>query len=312
MNGVSGRLAGPLYFYALMAVLLTFFLTACKTSSPPAQERMQAYEAFLNGVAKENPNAIRDGVRYYQEHFAKARQTERDAAFLVFRNFYYRAFKAAHDEMEKAESYEVIEQQSRTAEYRAWLSSNGLALCTELGGFFIDEPDTFLLDTFGKQVSKPLRAYLELRKPEMRERWDSDAVLAISRKAVAERCLRWEAYLKHYPDSALHGYAECRYRNCLEVLLRGMDNSRVLDYHAPSPDYYAPIEEAYRFVLQAHPETRTGRLVAEYYPLVKQSEFRSTPETERFLEAHESEFTCKGCASEYQCFDVGFMLLPEK
>jgi len=289
--------------------ILAGAFSSCKTEGAPGSDAIAEYHTFLNGLPRDGPNSIQTATAYFQQHFVNKSQRQRDAAFLAFRNFYYPAVKSA-DVLIDRKKWQEVENDWKKQEFLQWLGDNGLALCSSEGNYFIDESYSFLLCTFGRYVSKPLRDYLALRQVEMRRRYVEDAALRISFLEVAKRCVAWERYLREYPRSSLRSDAEYRYRDYLAILLEGMNKNCILDEWSEDPKkWQRGIEEAYEYIIKDYGETRPGQLIAAYYSLVKRSGFKKTPEVEQFLKDHKSEYTRERTRSSYP--DFGYIVAPE-
>ena len=134
---------------------------------------------------------------------------------------------------------------------------------------------------FKNRVSPDAKEYLAKRKDELKEGYSEDAGLLISFDALYDRIKRWENYQNHFPESHHTVEANYYYTSYLEMLITGMDNSRVFDLET---NILLPeVKLLYEKIMNDNPESTTTKIITAYYSFLEHHNFTENDEIQDFL-----------------------------
>jgi hypothetical protein len=220
----------------------------------------------------------------------------RDGGFVAFRSFYYEVIDRADERLleEQERLYKGQEEQGKkTGRYDELRNcveksalQNGLVVTEPEGYLIFEESDTYFLTEFGKYVSHPIKAFLEIRQRELAQVFQEDGALRVPFHEVTHRCVMWEDYLSRYPQSPLRADAQRLYDAYVSTLFTGTVNTRVMESEAKyvDPSLTKDIEDGYRYAVEQWPNSRVASLVKDYWPILKAKEFVDNPEAHDLLE----------------------------
>ncbi|MBI5092019.1 MAG: hypothetical protein HZB26_06185 [Candidatus Hydrogenedentes bacterium] len=274
---------------------------------------VEAYKAYLHDLDATDIASIGKARDRFVTLFAGQDVHRCDTGYLLFRSFCQRVAVQAMERLTKehwsAGGEEYFSKLEEPAFVRL-LEQNGLEAVGELGGFTFEETPEFMAETFSKYVSPSVRAYLEIRKQELGERFQTDGGLCISLERVGERVIAWDRYLAEYRKTPLKADAQHYYEAYLGTLLSGLDNSLVFRRvdkpsrenqfnmvdTSTSEQYVMPTEtrEVLKNYFRKHPHSKSGKIVAEYYRIAEKNGFRLTAEVEEFVRAKGIKWASEG------------------
>ena len=264
--------------------------TSCVSAGRDVRVSLAEYDAFLQSLPKSEISSIDLARQEYGVRFLDEPQRARDDAFLSFRRHYYVVLEAVNDDLYGGDGLDAdlgpVYAKLNQEGFTALLRRNGLVSLESEGYPYLGESEDFLFASFAGYVSSPLKRFLEIRRHELGEQFQEDGALRVTFMEVAERCVTWEQYLRRHRASLLEDEALHYYDLYLSALLTGTNNTRVLESEAVYVDsvFVNEIQEAYDFLLEQHPRSRTAEILRPYYGLVKASGFVRNDEVLWFLE----------------------------
>jgi SH3-like domain-containing protein len=169
------------------------------------------------------------------------------------------------------------------AERDAW-EACGLELTFPEGILYLALKPGLMIPTLEPLVSKSMRRYLEIRKKEESHIWTADGGLTITPMEVADRAVTWDVFLADNPDFAFKKDIEGSKINYLACLLVGADNTPAFDYDSGKL-LGTEFKEAWEWVLKSNPKTETGKVVQEWWNVLKSENWKRGPKSEKYIQA---------------------------
>lgn len=240
-----------------------------------SQETLDEYIALLNSLSVFDINSI-SIAKDYVKNKMNVSESLADSAYYIFLEFFYTTANNLTDSLETKYSsvinklYENNED-SEVKEFYSLLNRNGLELFMTEGIFYADVKSDFFYNTFKNNLSPSLKEYLQLRNKELKEAFSEDAILLLSFDKLSERVYAWEKFIESYPNTKLIGEANYYYEVYLETLLTGLDNSRLFDWD--SNIMLPEVKQTYEIYKASYPETKSGKIISEYYQILKRNDF---------------------------------------
>jgi hypothetical protein len=209
---------------------------------------------------------------------------------LIFRAFYIKSDIVAANVSDMLENtYTIIgshmDKELNSPEltvFKQNLKTGGFEIFTTEGIYYVSVASDFQYDNFKNRVSASMKEFLRIRKDELKQGFSEDAEMVISFDELYKRVKSWENYLNTYPNALFYGDANYFYSMYLSTLLTGMDNSQIYDY---STNTLLPeIKALYEKIIQEDKGSRTSKIIAAYYSLLEQHDFKDNDEITKFLE----------------------------
>lgn len=152
----------------------------------------------------------------------------------------------------------------------------------EGSAMLIVEPG-LVLDKLNAMLSTEMRRYLGQMKVEDEKIWADDGGLTIPVQAVADRAIFWEKFATDLPNFVLVENAKDKVKTYTGTLMGGLDNTPAFDFSEKrklQPEY----KKVYEWLMEKHPNTKTGKVIREYYMLLKETGFSSNDKARNYLE----------------------------
>ncbi|MCB2196476.1 MAG: hypothetical protein KQH79_11500 [Bacteroidetes bacterium] len=212
-----------------------------------------------------------------------------DSAYYLFLEFFYASANNLTDSLETkypnlVKKLYVQEEDSEVREFLGLLDDCGLDLFSTEGYFYVDVQPEFFNETFKDNSSPSLKTFLKLRDNELKNAFSEDAMLLISFNELADRIYNWEKYLKDYPETKLKNEANYFFEIYLETFLTGMDNTRLFD--SESRILLPEVKQSYESYIKNHADTKSGKIIQEYYEILKGNQFKYTGRIDDILKKY--------------------------
>jgi hypothetical protein len=247
-----------------------------------------SFKKYISALNDAEPTSIPFALDYI-ETCLPAALPERDSVVLLFNvKFYTICNKLSEDLDTKYGSLtKQLEKDVKSPELSAFqnnLKVCGIGVFSTEGNYYLDVLPNYFYDNFKDRVSEGTKTYLNIRKQELAEGFTEDAGLLISYKQLYQRVKNWDKYLSTFPKNVYTGEADGYYTTYLETFLTGTDNSRVFDGEDEtiSPE----IKKLYEIAIHDDAQTRTGKIIAQYYALLSRHQFKQTDSIDVFLKTH--------------------------
>jgi len=277
-------------FILTVAVLLLIASSALYAEEKAQSPQIAEWETYLKSLDAGSPASIKTAIGEYRTRFGeKSAQTERDAAFMAFRSFYYDVLDRYESNFSKDEKIQAVlwdekKGKSEREKLKKSLSEAGMTLLSSEGTYYIGEDNGFLVNQFAAQLSPGLREFLTMRSREMKKGFTEDAGLLITWNELADRIAAWDRYLKKYGDSPAAGQAGYYGNLYLAVFLTGIDNSRVFSMEKGALD--PAVQKAYDYYLKTYGDTKSAAIIAEYYTILKKNGLKESQQSKALLKKY--------------------------
>jgi hypothetical protein len=231
-----------------------------------ANTLLNQYEFYIDSL-KSNDTATADvAINRYTQTFKTGDDATRDSAFLIFSKYYDRlCIKQDSARRKKVDSSLVGDNHAPAAGYVAKLKQNGLGIIKEDGYTYIGQDRDFIAKHFYQYLSPVMKQYLEKINQESREACVQKNKLVIGAKALVERAMWWEQFVKAHPHFISVGYAAIIQKSYLQLLFQGTDFSYVIADNNSITPYF---NEAYKYLCDKYPASYAAKMVKPYYDLL--------------------------------------------
>jgi hypothetical protein len=131
-------------------------------------------------------------------------------------------------------------------------------------------------------VSPAMKTYLEQRAKEEKEGWSVDAALIVTPQQLAERAVFWDDFLVKNPTFVYAAQVRQQATWYVNDLLSGQNNTPSMDYdtHTLLPEFKA----AYEWILKNHPKTESGRVMQEWYDILKAHAWKESKQATDYMQ----------------------------
>ncbi|WP_028611997.1 hypothetical protein [Paenibacillus harenae] len=146
--------------------------------------------------------------------------------------------------------------------------------------------------SYGKQLSEPMNAYIELKAAESDKATVKDGGLAVTWDELADRTLLAEQYLAKYKDSPEREEVKILYlERYLTIYLNGQINSPI--YDSETLKLQEEVKTSYMTTVADAADSATGRLTAKFLTLLAETD-------ERVVEEKDGELTDLPSVKEFR------------
>jgi len=230
---------------------------------------VKTYEDYLLRLDKTKYYAVTTAIIKYQELFTNSNIDIQDKAFVTFNEFYNKV----HDELNNSsfdyniffEDYSKKEMPEFLIKYKKDLSENGFEIA--MGEMPYLKRNYFLIhQKFSTYLSSEMKSYLLKLGSYESEGTVIDGVLVIAPIRLAERLVELDNFINSNPDFLFQNECILYKKYFFTLLIKGLDNTSVLDDENKLNENF---KNAYFFILSEYPETQIGKLVREYYNVLK-------------------------------------------
>ncbi|HEX3046991.1 MAG TPA: hypothetical protein VHY08_19715 [Bacillota bacterium] len=282
--------------------------------SPAERDRIDKFRGYLNSLSRTDLNSIKQGETYFRRELLSLSPRGKDMAYLVFSDFYYQTSAEYNEKiMSGADLLQARLDVGNSrglpqASYLKYLNDstipksdpqiqvlmellfkNGFQLVLMNENYFISERPGYLYDHFGAVLSEALRTFLELRRDdEAADIFSSEGALHFSYRDLGERMIVWERYLDKYPDSLVGDEADYYYHTYLDTMIAGtvnLGNGNTGTANASMGSAGAgifdergvlkpEIKRAYYYFKSKYPNTKSGKLIDQFYDLLLHNNFK--------------------------------------
>lgn len=120
----------------------------------------------------------------------------------------------------------------------------------------------YFYKTFKGKVTKDLEAFLYNYSEDDKNVFQMDAGIVVPWKDVRARVLRWEKYIKKYPESRYNVTAKEVFAYYLQSYLLGMDNTGT--YELSTKEIYPEIQQEFLIFIKENPNTFSTEVVKDF------------------------------------------------
>ena len=231
------------------------------------------YWKYLGALDTSNVTTATLAAKEYKELFSGGDTVVNDKAYALFDVYYSRLMQGLNDHFESDETFNKMGSgvvagnpsayPPKLAKYAAVLKDNGFEFIQSEGDLAIGQDRDFVVKWFYPSVSATMKKYLDQVNKENKDGLDDDDALLISANDLAERAVWWENFAAAYPHFVLIENVLQQRGLYLTILLKGLDNSPVLNYDSHKlTEFY---RMAYKQLLAKHPEAMATKMVKPYY-----------------------------------------------
>jgi len=249
------------------------------------KEVLSVYKTYLDNLPDESLKSIALAWDFIN-NCVDIDNPSGDSIYLLFNNKYYQVVNRINESFDQkyGNMVEQIDNNANSSELKEFkhnLAACGLDVYVSEGMHYLDAQPDYFLNKFSDRVSAGVFEFLKIRSHELKQGFSDDAAMLISFEELYQRVIRWERFINEYPNSILSQEANSFYKIYLEVLLTGMDNSRVFDLenNTINPE----VKSLYERIKDDKKETRTKGIIAAYYSLLERHGFRENDSINEFL-----------------------------
>lgn len=239
---------------------------------------LNSYKNYLQPLSKSNPNSISMAVARYKSLFiGRANTKTHDAAYQAFKEFHEQVLTQLRRQSltnyqhlkTEIERYQRVYMQKDA--FTQELAANGFNFGLENGKVVIVEDVDFLYRVFYREMSTPMRAFMNQYQLEEPNFWWQQEQLNISPKELASWVLSWNYFVATYPDFMWHSEAKRRLSQQLNILLQGSPRAPAFDKNTEilGEGY----QEAYLYITNNYPNSRIGKAFQQYVTVLENNDW---------------------------------------
>lgn len=237
----------------------------------------ETFKLYLNQLDDDRIVSIAFALDYINTCIS-VNSDNQDSIFLLFEAKFYEVANKLTDSLET--QYKSImellfngESSPEIDNLKSNLKTCGMALFSTEGNYYIDVVFDYFYNNFQHRVSDGLKAYLDIRKDELKQGFSEDAGLVISFEELYQRIIKWEQFLDKFPPSSIYTQEANYYFSVyLSTLITGMDNSRVFDYESNS--LLPEVKQLYEKIITETNDSKTKQIISSYYALLARHDFK--------------------------------------
>ena len=263
--------------------------TELNASPKEVQLNLDEYVSLMDSLSVSDISSIKV-LKNYVINTLNVSDELSDSAYYMFLEFFYTSANHLNDRLETKYATVVRKiymnkEDSETREFQKLLDECGLNLSTTRGYFYVDVQPDFFYETFKNNTSASISTFLQLRDRELKNTFAEDARLLISFNDLGERIYDWDQYLKDYPDTRMKIEADYFLETYLETFLTGMENTKLFD--SKSRILIPEVKQSYESYLKNHGDTKSARIIQEYYEILKRNQFEYSDSIDYILRKYE-------------------------
>lgn len=248
----------------------------------------EAFKKYLDQLSDKDVASIAYAMDYINTCLAPD-IAERDSIVLLFNVKFFKIVNDLSGNLETKYPQFIVQLEkdavsNQLKTFKDNLNQCGIGIFSTEGNYYLDVQPDYFYDNFKGRVSDGVKTYLDIRRHELAEGFSEDAGLLISYKQVGQRVKTWEKYLAYFPDNVYSAEAEGYYSTYLETLLTGMDNSPVFESDTNLID--PEIKTVYEGLMQNEQNSKSGKLIGDYYRMLARHEFKTNDSVAVFLKEH--------------------------
>ncbi len=237
---------------------------------------IESYTNYLQQLPKDAPSSISNAISRYKTLFIERANTRtHDLAYARFRKLYDqvlaqlqgRSLSAYQNLKTEIERYQRA-YMKRDA-FTQQLANNGFNFGLRNGSVVIVEDVDFLYRTFYREMSTPMRAFMNQYQLEVPNFWWQKERLQITPKELARWVLAWNYFVATYPDFMWQSEAKRRLGQQLNILLQG--SPREPAFEEQTDVLKEGYQTAYLYIAKNYPESRIGRSFQEYVTVLERN-----------------------------------------
>jgi|GEM_PF-5285327 len=287
----------------LIIALSGFLLqTACTFSSIKKKKNndntkshvinIYSYRDSLQRLSPDSPSSSLHALKLFRQKAVQVNPDSNDVALKVFLDFQNKLIDSLNRRL--IEDKKISSQLNSLAfldsslyepedlEFEKKLEAYGFKLRRAEGSVFLISNADLVKHYFNNSLSDSGKEFLSLYEKDLNQPFAADAALLISVKELGQRVVSWEKFAVNYPKSPFRGYSQKQFERYLYFLLAGLDNTPAFRNGELSEDFHT----AYISILNTYPGSETSNVLQRYMNLLKQHNYRRSPEVQSFLNSY--------------------------
>lgn len=239
---------------------------------------LTSYNNYLQQLNQDDPNSISAALSRYKSSFIDRTNTRtHDAAYRRFRKLYEAVLSnlqrrplAAYQNL-KTEITRYERAYMQRDAFTQKLANNGFNFGLKDNQVVIVEDVDFLYRVFYREMSTPMRTFMNQYQLEEPNFWWQNEQLTIPAQELARWVLAWNYFVATYPDFVWHAEAKRRLSQQLNILLQGSPRAPAFD--GQTEILKEEYQKAYLFITKNYPDSRIGRSFQEYVTVLERNQW---------------------------------------
>lgn len=252
------------------------------------------YQKFISALDTTDAGTATLAANKYRELFASKDTVLNDKAYVIFDRYYNKLMFGLNDfvfhdpkNSDALTGVNIDDEKTYPASLRdlcVKLRDNGFRFIEVEGSPQIAQHRLFVTKMFYPSLSVTMRQYLDEVNKENEEGFEDDGGLIISVVQLADRTIWWEQFAAAHPGFIMSNEVAFQKQIYFTYLVRGMDNSPILDYETKTID--KSYKEAYEHLIAKYPGAETTKLIKPYYDALLA---KNNAEASRILESFKTQ-----------------------
>lgn len=249
------------------------------------------YSKYISSLSSANCENVQNAASKLKTDLGSASADKQDAAIRAFYEFYKKHLEEQQNYIMGAgedEGFDLLGYNpdkkpipAKVKKKQAEWKLCGVDLDFPEGMAWPVEDHRYMYDNFGTMGSPAMKTYFKQMKSDLKEGFSVDAGLRISPKEFADRIVFWQEFEDQYPDFKPLGNELPNLEDYVAFFMTGLDNTPAFDW-GDKNDLYPEWKAAYESVMTRIPKTRSGKVVKDYYAVLKKNGFIRNQEVMEF------------------------------
>lgn len=240
---------------------------------------LQTYKNALGRLSSRDPQAVGQAINYYKNILVnKASKTTHDAAYVAFRQWYNPLLQQLRQQYRGQFQYlatdlERYQRAPMQSPNLLILGNNGFNFAFENDKVVLAEDTDWIFRTFYREVSTPMRVYMNQYELEEPNFWYQNNQLLITPTLLARWILSWNYFVATYPEFVWHDDALRRLTLQLDLLLEGTDEAPAF---GPNQILQPSYQKAYTYIAEGYPNSKIGKAFQRYREVLEDQDLQLT------------------------------------
>lgn len=236
---------------------------------------LHAYKNALSRLPARDPQAVGQAINRYKSILVnKASKPTHDAAYVAFRKWYNPLLQQLRQQyrgqfQHLAADLKRYQRAPMQSPDLLILGNNGFNFALENHKVILVEDTDWIFRTFYREVSTPMRAYMNQYELEEPNFWHQNNQLLITPTRLARWILSWNYFVATYPDFVWHDDALRRLTLQLDLLLEGTDEQPAF---GANQTLQPPYQKAYTYIAEKYPNSKIGKAFQRYIEVLERQE----------------------------------------
>ena len=133
---------------------------------------------------------------------------------------------------------------------------------TDTSSFTLSFKPGYFYNMFKNKVTPDVKMYLQLRTDDKKNPYVLDKKVIVTWEELRKRALKWENYIKKYPNSKFNEMARKNYQEYMTIYLFGTELQPTIEY--TNKKMLPEFEQEFVMMIKQNPRSTSGKLTKDF------------------------------------------------